>query len=95
MKYMNEPMIPELEHAPELGVMYILDHNLKALENAVCATDRKLFDDWESKQPAPQSATIHLCNAILDYCDALRHSLAAYQKSINTEKNADALSAIF
>jgi hypothetical protein len=98
MRYMREPITPELEQAPELSVMYILEHNLKALQDAVFATDRNLFEDWDFQPQNGQSAATHLCKAIIDHTEALRISIAAYQKSLDAHKSkkvAELKSAIF
>lgn len=98
MRYMRQPSIPELEKAPELSVMYILEHNLDALQDAVLSTDRNLFEQCDFQPENAQAAATHICKAIIDHCEALRLSFAAYQKSLDADKSkktADSYSVAF
>jgi uncharacterized protein (DUF927 family) len=58
---------------------------LNALQDAVFATDRDLFEDCDFQQNG-QTAATHICKAILDHSEALRMSIAAYQKSLDADK---------
>lgn len=87
MRYMTNPSAPDLEDAPELGVMTLLDHALNIVEDALYATGRKLFssDEDDLRQDA-QSATNLIAQAIIHHAETLRTTLAAYQRSVTNEK---------
>jgi hypothetical protein len=86
MLYMKKPSIPELEDAPELAVMTLLDFTLEILDGTLCASDRNLFEDQDFQNPNANSAVTHLAKAIIDHSEALRQTIAAYQKSIKAAK---------
>jgi hypothetical protein len=87
MRYMTQPTLPELEKAPELAVMSILDHNLKSLDDALFATDRNLIEDCDFWRQDAYTASIHIARAILDHSEALRLSFVAYQKTVKASEN--------
>jgi hypothetical protein len=86
MLYMKKPNIPELEEAPELAVMTLLDFTLEILDGSLCASDRNLFENEDFQNPNTNSAVTHLAKAIIDHSQALRQTIAAYQKSIKAAK---------
>ena len=86
MLYMKKPNIPELEEAPELAVMTLLDFTLEILDGSLCAADRNLFSDEDFQNPNASSAVALLAKAIIDHSEALRQTISAYQKSIKAAK---------
>jgi len=86
MLYMKKPTVPDLEEAPELAVMTLLDFALEVVDDALCATDRNLCSGDDFQNPNAAAAVTHLAKAIIDHSEALRQTISAYQKSIEVAK---------
>lgn len=86
MRYMTNPSSPDLEDAPELAVMILLDHALTIVEDALYATGRKLLCSYEDDfHQDAHSATNLIAQAIIHHTETLRTTLAAYQNSVKNE----------
>jgi hypothetical protein len=74
------PTVPDLEAAPELAAIILLEHALDVVREALLAEHPTLIDDF--RRPEDDGPVLSLANAICLRAPTLRDALRRYRRAV-------------
>jgi hypothetical protein len=75
-----EPTVPDLEVAPELAAIILLEHALDVVRQALLAEHPTLIDDF--RRPEVDGPVLSLANTICLRAPALQDTLRRYRRAV-------------